>query len=101
MRDTMAVCSNCKREYREGDKYCRYCGAPMGTPRYIDAAYSTIYGPPPEIRTHKCTKCGFTWTTDLIVDDERWCPECGGSAPYTQEIHDQSEYLKGILSEDW
>ena len=24
------VCANCKENYINGDKYCRYCGAPMG-----------------------------------------------------------------------
>ena len=29
------VCANCKNTYIESDKYCRYCGAPMGKPEFI------------------------------------------------------------------
>lgn len=75
------VCANCKNSYREGDKYCRYCGAPLGKPDFIEEDFACIYGPPPVERTHKCEKCGFTWKTALMIDDEQWCPECGGPAP--------------------
>ena len=75
------VCANCKNSYREGDKYCRYCGAPLGTPEFIDEDFACIYGPPPVERAHKCAKCGFTWTTSLMIDNEKWCPKCGGEAP--------------------
>ena len=75
------VCANCGSSYREGDKYCRYCGAPMGTPEFIMEEIACIYGPPPVSRTHKCEKCGFTWKTTLMIDDEKFCPECGGPAP--------------------
>ena len=75
------VCANCKNSYREGDKYCRYCGAPLGTPEFIDEDFACIYGPPPVERAHKCAKCGFTWTTTLMIDNEKWCPKCGGEAP--------------------
>ena len=71
---TRKVCANCKNSYREGDKYCRYCGAPLGN-------FACIYGPPPVERTHKCEKCGFSWKTTLMIDNEQWCPECGGPAP--------------------
>ena len=75
------VCANCKNNYREGDKYCRYCGAPLGKPDFIEEDFACIYGPPPVERIHKCDKCGFTWKTSLMIDDERWCPQCGGEAP--------------------
>ncbi|MBQ1328967.1 MAG: zinc-ribbon domain-containing protein [Mogibacterium sp.] len=75
------VCANCGNSYRENEKYCRYCGAPMGTPDYIEEEFACIYGPPPVSRTHKCEKCGFTWKTTLMIDDEKFCPECGGPAP--------------------
>ena len=75
------VCANCKNTYIAGDKYCRYCGAPMGKPEFIIEDFSCIYGPPPVTRTHKCAKCGFTWKTDLMIDDEKFCPKCGGPAP--------------------
>ena len=75
------VCANCKNAYREGDKYCRYCGAPLGKPDYIEENFACIYGPPPVEREHRCKKCGFTWKTCLMIDDEKWCPQCGGEAP--------------------
>lgn len=79
------VCANCKNEYIRGDKYCRYCGAPMGKPTYIKENFACIYGPPPIKRTHTCAKCGYSWETYEMVDLERWCPKCGGSAPATGE----------------
>ena len=60
------VCANCGNSYRENEKYCRYCGAPMGTPDYIEEEFACIYGP---------------WKTTLMIDDEKFCPECGGPAP--------------------
>lgn len=77
------VCANCKNTYREGDKYCRYCGAPMGKPEFIVEDFGCIYGPPPVNRTHTCKKCGFTWNTCLMIDDERFCPQCGGETTVT------------------
>lgn len=41
------VCENCRRPYTIGDKYCRFCGAPTGTPIYIEEIFAAIYGPPP------------------------------------------------------
>jgi RNA polymerase subunit RPABC4/transcription elongation factor Spt4 len=79
------VCANCKNVYREGDKYCRYCGAPMGKPGFIEEDFACIYGPPPVTRVHKCSKCGYSWQTNLMIDDEKWCPECGGEAPCSEE----------------
>lgn len=75
------VCANCKKTFQSGDRYCRYCGAPMGRPDYIDETFADIYGPPPVNRTHICERCGFQWETYKMIDDERWCPRCGGAAP--------------------
>ena len=79
------VCANCKELYFEGDKYCRFCGAKIGKPVYMNYAFATLYGPPPVKRVHTCEKCGYTWETDYMVDMERHCPECGGNAPVTSE----------------
>ena len=76
-----AVCANCRQAYITGDKYCRYCGAPLGEPEYIPEDLAFIYGPPPTERKHICRNCGHTWTTFLMIDKEEFCPECGGSAP--------------------
>ena len=75
------ICANCKSHYIEGDKYCRFCGAPMGTPKFIKEDFATIYGPPPVKREHNCLKCGFSWETWEMIDAEKYCPQCGGEAP--------------------
>ena len=75
------ICANCKSGYIEGDRYCRFCGAPMGTPEFVEENFATIYGPPPVKRTHHCIKCGFTWETWEMIDYENYCPQCGGEAP--------------------
>ena len=80
-RPMRKVCANCKNPYIDGDKYCRYCGAKMGKPAFIPDNMACIYGPPPIKRVHKCVKCGYTWTTNQMVDQERYCPKCGGYAP--------------------
>ena len=84
-----SVCANCKKDYIEGDKYCRFCGAPMGSPAYIDQDYATIYGPMPVVRRHECEKCGYVWETELMIDWERFCPICGGPAPAHEEEDDR------------
>ena len=78
--DKIAVCANCHNPYNAEDKYCRYCGAPMGTPVYIDDDFACIYGPELLTRIHKCQKCGYTWKRTLMQDREAFCPRCGGSA---------------------
>lgn len=40
------VCANCGKPFKKGDKYCRHCGAPMGTPEFIIENTPIIYGPP-------------------------------------------------------
>ena len=79
------VCANCRKTYRREDKYCRYCGAPLGKPEYIEERFACIYGPEPMRRTHTCTKCGYSWKTVLMIDEESWCPQCGGPAPCAAE----------------
>ena len=81
------VCKNCKNKYRSGDKYCRFCGAPLGKPGYIEEDFACIYGPMPRKRVHKCAECGYTWETNLMIDEERYCPECGGAAPADEISH--------------
>jgi rubrerythrin len=54
----------------------------MGKPDFIEEDFACIYGPPPVTRVHKCKKCGYSWETSLMIDDEKWCPECGGEAPF-------------------
>ncbi|MBR4457043.1 MAG: zinc-ribbon domain-containing protein [Solobacterium sp.] len=79
------VCGNCGSPYREGDKYCRYCGSPMGKPEFIDDYIACIYGPPPIKRTHVCSQCGYTWSTTEMIDNTKFCPECGSPAPVQEK----------------
>lgn len=81
----LKVCANCKNTFVQGDKYCRYCGAPLGKPDYIEEDFACIYGPPPMKRIHKCAECGYSWATNLMIDDEKFCPKCGGAAPVKSE----------------
>lgn len=85
------VCANCKQDYIEGDRYCRFCGAPMGSPIFIEENFACIYGPMPVKRTHVCAECGYRWETEQMVDKERWCPKCGGSAPVVRSEDDMWE----------
>ena len=85
----MPVCANCKNEYVEGDKYCRYCGAPNGEPGFIKEDFACIYGPPPVARVHTCKKCGYSWKTYEMIDKEAFCPKCGGAAPGVETPEDE------------
>ena len=77
-------CSNCGKIIGEGDKYCRICGTDTKSSKPYrpekEGPAQCIYGPPPVPRVHKCTKCGYTWETDLMIDNEQYCPMCGGPA---------------------
>ncbi len=80
------VCMNCNNTYIYGDKYCRYCGAPMGTPIFIVDVRECIYGPKPVIRTHVCSECGYSWENCVMIDRERWCPMCGGKVKVSGDL---------------
>ncbi len=75
------VCANCNKRYIEGDRFCRYCGAPYGRPKFIEERFEVIYGPRPITRQHICKECGYKWETYCMVDNERCCPKCGSDAP--------------------
>lgn len=91
------VCRNCKGSYFKGDKYCRFCGAPMGKPEYIEEIILFLYGPPPPKQVHTCDKCGYSWETYGRLADEiygrinnvNYCPKCGG------------DKAKLVSEEDW
>ena len=77
-RALIKICGSC-REVIGDDKYCRYCGAEASDVKYepADDVIRCVYGPPPVERKHTCTGCGYTWSTMLMIDSERYCPECG------------------------
>ena len=83
------VCGNCKGIYFKGDKYCRFCGAPMGKPEYIEEVLPALYGPPPVKRVYTCAKCGYSWESYSMIDNVHYCPKCGGDT------------AKLISKEDW
>lgn len=55
-----------------------------GKAEYIEETFACIYGPPPMERLHKCNNCGYAWETHKMIDEERFCPKCGDSAPYEE-----------------
>lgn len=77
-------CGNCHAGLEEGDKYCRMCGTKRGEGEFkpYRNVMECIYGPMPEKRKHVCTQCHYTWTTEVMLDEEYYCPKCGGDAPY-------------------
>ena len=80
-------CGNCHTPLNEGDRYCRKCGTKAGEGAFepYQQIMQCIYGPMPVKRTHVCEKCGYTWTTCLMIDDYQYCPVCGGRAPSDED----------------
>lgn len=76
-------CGNCHAPLGPDDRYCRICGTKVGKGAYEphQDLMECIYGPRPVEREHTCRKCGFKWTTCVMLDDEKYCPKCGGKAP--------------------
>lgn len=71
-------CGNCHK-YLGDDKYCRYCGTKAGEGDFLpfDEIVQCVYGPPPTARSHHCNNCGHEWTTNMMIDNQYYCPECG------------------------
>ena len=76
-------CSNCEKKITIEDKYCRYCGVAVTQTDYKPnfRGINVIYGPMPVKRKHLCSKCAYAWTTHMMVDNQKFCPVCGGDAP--------------------
>ena len=84
-------CGHCREFLGKEDKFCRYCGTEAGKGEYkpyLDEM-NCIYGPPPVRRVHRCDKCGYEWKTNMMIDDQKYCPKCGSDAPVIKE--DQSD----------
>lgn len=94
--DKQKVCPVCKKAWEPTGFYCRYCGAKKSRPKYIEQDFACIYGPMPRKRKHKCEKCGLAWTTERMIDDERYCPLCGGEAPVVWEENNDIEWDFGF-----
>ncbi len=76
----IAVCPCCGKGKIDGDRYCRFCGKENIEDKYVEPSFACVYGPMPVRRIHRCEECGFSWQTYLMVDDEKFCPKCGGIA---------------------
>ena len=87
-------CFNC-HAYIGKEKYCRWCGTKTGEGKFEPfqdlSKYQCIYGPMPVERIHTCKECGYSWTTCSMIDNQKYCPECGGSS---------RGYERGINLED-
>ncbi len=74
------ICGNCHKRLNEGDEYSRYCGTLRGEGDFDPSLniMSCVYAPP-IATTHRCVKCGYSWTvTALGRDSARFCPKCRG-----------------------
>ena len=73
------ICGNC-REIIGNDRFCRYCGSENISVMYEpeEDVVRCIYGPPPVMRKHTCSECGYSWSRCLMIDNENYCPKCGG-----------------------
>ena len=84
-------CGNCHADLENGDKYCRICGTRVGDGAYdpYQDIMQCIYGPAPVRRKHTCRQCGNIWSTYLMLDAQKYCPKCGGYAPYSGETYEK------------
>lgn len=85
--DRSRQCGNCHAGLEPGDKYCRLCGTKAGEGAFepYQNLMQCIYGPMPVPRTHTCTKCGFSWQTTLMIDRQKYCPQCGSPATVSDD----------------
>ncbi len=86
--DYTNLCGNC-RGYIGSNKYCPYCGTKAGEGKFepypIEEMMQCVYGPPPVTRVHKCPDCGYTYSTCVMIDNQRYCPECGSGKVSVRE----------------
>ena len=78
--DYEGKCGNCHESLSDGDRYCRRCGTRRGEGKfepYLNLM-QCIYGPMPVKRTHTCPTCRTAWVRELMIDNEIYCPHCGG-----------------------
>ncbi len=90
-----SYCGNCHARLREGDRYCRICGTRAGEGKFepYQQVMQCIYGPMPLKRIHRCQSCGYSWSTCAMIDDENYCPKCGGNAPSEVDDRDMIQKL--------
>ena len=78
--DYEGKCGNCHKSLSDGDRYCRHCGTRRGEGKFEPYMnlMQCIYGPLPVKRTHTCPTCRTAWVRELMIDNEIYCPHCGG-----------------------
>lgn len=93
-KDYTDRCGNCTKYLGKEDQFCRYCGTKRGEGSFrpYEDMVQCVYGPPPEERFHKCKACGFEWTTNMMIDNQYYCPKCGGNCP-PQELPAEEDEL--------
>ena len=74
-------CGNCHSHLNLKDKYCRYCGTPVGEGAFEPYKNETycVYGPPVK-ELWCCPDCGYKWRSVVMGGDHaKFCPICGSS----------------------
>ena len=69
-------CGNCHSMLSAKDKYCRYCGTPVGEGKFQPYKNETycVYGPPVKELWH-CPDCGYAWRSTVMGgDNPKYCP---------------------------
>ena len=86
------LCFNCHARVGTDSNYCSVCGTKVGEGEFkpFQNIMQCIYGPMPVKRVHTCKNCGYEWTTHEMIDKGRYCPKCGGPAPY-EEVLDERD----------
>ena len=80
-KELQVYCQSCEKVAEPSDKYCRYCGAAIGQPKFRPGVrnIAQIYGPPPMRKEHNCEACGHRWRSFGGSDEQKYCPVCGGN----------------------
>ena len=78
-REDTEFCGNCHAYFRDGDKFCPYCGTRRGEGAFepVDNRALCVYGPP-ITASYRCDGCGYEWTVRRLgTDNSKFCPKCG------------------------
>ena len=72
-------CGKCWGYLGVEDKYCRMCGTKRGDGVFNikNNVVQALYGPEPTGYKFQCRSCGLSWTENLMVNLNEFCPKCG------------------------
>jgi hypothetical protein len=101
-----ARCGKCWYFLDEEDHFCRRCGTKRGEGEFNpeDNVMEEIYGPPPAEYCFTCQACGLEWTESLMINFNKFCPQCGADVlEVTSERDSMKSYPSGkrSLSAEW